>query len=136
MATTRSTTTIIAAIVAVGAIVALVVGALVLRYGGPSGTTLAVEACIDQASPASTFVVDESFSVDEVLAGERAGLEGWRGVATKIESQYSVDDNVESFWVIGRLDDTTDAVCIVDYTDGELVAEPQFVDVAAFASFQ
>lgn len=127
---------LLASIAAVLAIAAVVIGALVLRYGAPSGTTLAVEACVDQASPASTFVASESFSVDAVLGGNQEGLEGWPLVAMKVESAYSTEDAIEAYWVIGSVDDTTEAVCVVEFSDGVLVGEPTFVDAAAFATFQ
>ncbi len=126
----------IAALVALLVVVALVVSALALRYGGPSGTSLAADACTDQASPASTFDVEESFSVDALVERDADDLEGWEAEAKRFESQVDSDDNTETFWVVGTVDDTTEAVCIVDFTDGELITEPQFVEADAIKAFQ
>lgn len=125
----------IAAFVALIVLVAVVASALALRYGGPSGASLAAEACVDQASPASTFVVDESFSVDALADSNAEDLEGWPAVAKNVELQSDPDDSVDSFWVVGAVDDI-DAVCIVDFTDGVLLTEPQFVQAEAFDQFR
>lgn len=131
----RFSPSLIAGIVALIVLVAIVASALALRYGGPSATTSAEQACIDAASPMSTFVAEESFSVDDVVTQHSDDLEGWPQVAKDLELQVDPEDDVETFWVIGTVDDA-DAVCIIDFTEGELLTEPQFVEAAAFDEFR
>ena len=125
----------IAAFVTLIVLVAIVASALALRYGGPSSTSLAVDACVDQASPSSTFVADEWFSVDAAVQTHSDDLEGWPQVAKDVELQVDPEDDVETFWVVGTVDDA-DAVCIVDFSGGALLTEPQFVEVAAFDEYR